>query len=336
VLTGRRNNPADPTNNVPPLAVYNPIHYQELPELFIDFIASITGKSPSTTGFGSEGALTKGPFNSLLPAADLNNAFLSYILTDYDGFSSAAGYIGPKYRIDHDISLLVPEIWCRMSVKEKNAKYLIQNDYLEKVKDFEYRGRKINASSLGYRITRKFVHHFLGRIFSNPDAVITDDMLTPELQDMETFVASIDNLSITQKRAAEGYMRDGTFEALCPPLQVLVKIMIDGNYEGKDRHHPEIRSMFQRNSVLNSQWYKDRLHIKQQRDIVLWAKNIDYLENFLDKRNFAEAAEKLNVRLRLNEARYRLEKVKSAAYLKQLEGTFGADPLKPAEMLIET
>ena len=36
-----------------PLAVYNPIHYQELPELFMDFICSLTGKSPSTTGAGS-------------------------------------------------------------------------------------------------------------------------------------------------------------------------------------------------------------------------------------------------------------------------------------------
>ena len=62
---GRRNNPADPKTGVPPLAVYNPIHYQDLPELFMDFICSLTGKSPSTTGFGSEGALTKGPFNAL-------------------------------------------------------------------------------------------------------------------------------------------------------------------------------------------------------------------------------------------------------------------------------
>ena len=36
------------------LAVYNPIHYQELPELFMDFVCSLTGKSPSTTGAGSE------------------------------------------------------------------------------------------------------------------------------------------------------------------------------------------------------------------------------------------------------------------------------------------
>ena len=31
----------------------------------MDFICSLTGKSPSTTGAGSEGALTKGPFNAL-------------------------------------------------------------------------------------------------------------------------------------------------------------------------------------------------------------------------------------------------------------------------------
>ncbi len=66
VLIGRRNNPPDRGRGIRSLAVYNPIHYQELPELFMDFICSLTGKSPSTTGAGSEGALTKGPFNALL------------------------------------------------------------------------------------------------------------------------------------------------------------------------------------------------------------------------------------------------------------------------------
>ena len=79
VLPGRRNNPKEP--GIRPLSVFNPIHYQELPELFMDFISSLTGKSPSTTGVGSEGALTKAPFNALLPVTDLNNALLSFILT---------------------------------------------------------------------------------------------------------------------------------------------------------------------------------------------------------------------------------------------------------------
>jgi hypothetical protein len=52
VLAGRRNNPPGMENGakILPLSVYNPIHYQELPELFMDYISSLTGKSPSTTG----------------------------------------------------------------------------------------------------------------------------------------------------------------------------------------------------------------------------------------------------------------------------------------------
>lgn len=110
VLCGRRNNPPDELNGmkIRPLCVYNPIHYQELPEMFMDLVTCVTGKSPSTTGAGSEGALSKGPFNAIGATADLNNALVSMILTQYGGFSSAAGYIGSEYKVDHDISLLVP------------------------------------------------------------------------------------------------------------------------------------------------------------------------------------------------------------------------------------
>ena len=149
VLAGRRNNPPDPTIDLPPLAVYNPIHYQELPELFMDFICSLTGKSPSTTGFGSEGALTKGPFNALWPVVDLNNALVSYIVTRYAGFTSAAGHVGPNYKVDHDVSMLVPEIWCRMRVDERDPQFLIENGYLEKVKDLEFEGPKRSRKPLG-------------------------------------------------------------------------------------------------------------------------------------------------------------------------------------------
>src|ERR1035438_455888 len=44
VLPGRRNTP--PEANIRSLAVFNPIHYFELPELFMEFICSMTGKSP--------------------------------------------------------------------------------------------------------------------------------------------------------------------------------------------------------------------------------------------------------------------------------------------------
>ena len=67
LLPGRRAN--GPEKNVPPLCSFSPIHYLELPEFFADAITSMTGKSPSTTGAGSEGALTKGPVALVVPAA---------------------------------------------------------------------------------------------------------------------------------------------------------------------------------------------------------------------------------------------------------------------------
>ncbi len=86
---GRRLNP--PEAGVRPLCVFGPIHYLELPEALMDLISSLTGKSPSTTGAGSEGALTKGPFNALPPIYDLNSALVSFILTGLPIFSTAAG-----------------------------------------------------------------------------------------------------------------------------------------------------------------------------------------------------------------------------------------------------
>lgn len=327
VLPGRRNNPADPANNVPPLAIYNPIHYQELPELFIDFICSITGKSPSTTGFGSEGALTKGPFNNLLPAADLNNALLSYIITGYQPLSTAAGYVGPKFRVDHDISLLVPEVISRMSVEERDPKYLIENGYLEKVENFTFEGKNVEASLLGYRMTLKFVHHFMGRIFSNPDAIFNDEMLRPEKQDMKAFTDSLNSLSVTQKRVAKGFMTDGTYEELCPPLKALVSIMVEGHYEGKDRNNPDFRNMFTRDYVINSDWYKARLKEKQRKDIQFWIENIAYLQTVIKKPSYKEAVERLKLKSKLKEAKSKLKEVQSPNYVETLCGTLGADLL---------
>ena len=41
VLAGRRNNPPDEKAGIRALAVYNPIHYQELPELFMDLAMQV-------------------------------------------------------------------------------------------------------------------------------------------------------------------------------------------------------------------------------------------------------------------------------------------------------
>jgi phosphoenolpyruvate carboxykinase (diphosphate) len=314
VLAGRRNSPADPKSGTPPLAVYGPVHYQELPELFMDFVASLTGKSPATTGFGSEGALTKGPFNALWPVVDLNNALVSAIATGYAGFTTSAGYAGPNFRVDHDVSLLVPEIWCRMRVHERDPEFLKAHGYLERVADFRLDGRTVLASRLGLRITELFVDHFLGRIFENPDAVFPDAMLRPEKQDLAQFAAGVNAIVETQTRVALQYFEDTSVDAACPPLKALLHIMAHGSYEGLGVDAPEIRGLFSREAMLASAWYRERLVVKQERDVALWMRHVGALEAARIEGS------------RLEEALLQLARVSAPDYLRELEGTIGADP----------
>ena len=326
VLAGRRGSPPDPKIGLPPLAVYSPIHYQELPELFMDFICSLTGKSPSTTGFGSEGALTKGPFNALWPVVDLNNALVSFILTGYAGFTTAAGYIGPHFRVDHDISMLVPELWCRMKPGERDPAFLIENGYLEKVDDFELNGRKVLASRLGYRITSLFADQFLGRLFETPDMVFTEEMLRPEKQDPAAFATGVDAIVESQRRVAlellRGRQRGGGLPAAEGAAAHHGARRLRGAWARSD---PALRALFTREHLLASDWYRERLRVKQQRDVALWQRNIAALEAFRATPILA-AAGRLDTDALLETARRELAHAGSAEYLGELTGTIGADP----------
>lgn len=256
VLPGRRNNPAG--KGLRPLAVYGPVHYQELPELFADFIASLTGKSPSTTGAGSEGALTKGPFNALLPVHDLNNALISCMETRLPVFTTAAGHIGRNYRVEHDISILIPEVWARMHLHERDPEWLMDHGCLESVRDFTLDGRVIPASRLGFRITAEFVQRFFGRVLSDPMAVFPPDMLKPELQSQEDFADGVEHIVEGQQKAAALYFEDGSVEEAVPPLAALLHILVHGHWQGHTMKSPEFRGLFDAGTALQSEWYLAR------------------------------------------------------------------------------
>ncbi len=322
---GRRNNP--PEKGVRPLAVYNPIHFMELPELFMEFISSMTGKSPSTTGAGSEGALTKGPFNALRPILDLNAALISIILTGHDAFVSAAGYVGPKVRVDHDVSLLIPEVFSRMTAAERDTKALIAEGCLERCADFTHDGQKVLASRLGYRITTRFVRVYFGRIFDHPHAVFTDEMLKPELQDMAVFVDGMDNICATHRRVAESYFNDGSVDVAIPPLKALLHIMAHGAYEGKALEDPAVRGLFTKETLLASPWYAQRLAAKQRGETTLWKRHVKYLEAYLDRENCADTAERFDLKGRLERAKAELKAVETPAYIESLQYTLGLQPL---------
>jgi phosphoenolpyruvate carboxykinase (diphosphate) len=94
--------------------------------------------------------------------------------------------------------------------------------------------------------------------------------------------------------------------------------MAHGSYEGMGVDAAEIRGMFTREAMLRSGWYRERLETKQKRDIALWTRHVASLERSrLD-------ATLLNQRL--EEAHLQFARVSAPAYLRELEGTIGADP----------
>ena len=327
VLPGRRNNPAEDNGKIRPLCCFGPIHYLELPELFIDFIVSVTGKSPSTTGAGSEGALTKAPFNAVLPIHDLNAALVSYASTGQGAFITSAGCIGPKYKVAHDVSLLIPEIWSRLRDYENDPDDMIEKEFLEEVPELSYKGERLPTEYLGFRITRKFAHQFLGRIFTDPVSVFPEDMLKPELQDEDQYADSLLNLVEAGKLVAKRYFKDGCIERACPPLKALLEIMANGSWEGKGLKSKEFRSLFKPEAILESEWYLERLETRIDVTQNYWTGRVQYLEEFLKDHINREASDRLGIEKRLIFAKKALSQLESRVdAVSRIQGCLGTDP----------
>ena len=212
-----------------------------------------------------------------------------------------------------------------MSEEERGADYLISEGYLTKVEDFEYEGELVEASRLGYRITRRFVLDFFGRVFTNPDSVVPEDMLKPELQGMHDYVDGITNIIETQKRISDLYFDDGSVEMAIPPLKALLHIMSHGQYEGKTLSDQSIRDLFDSKKILEQSWYKERLLMKQEKDVAYLSKQSAYIKEYLSKESHRIEADRLQLNERLTDIQDKLEITKGSDYLKSLEGTIGRD-----------
>jgi len=266
--------------------------------------------------------MTKGPFNPLPSIIDLNAALLSFVLTGYDGWLSSAGTIGPNVRVDHDISLLVPEVFSRMSAEERDAQTLLEEGSLEPVPDFEHNGRVIQASRLGYRMTEKFMTKYFGRIFMHPHVVFSEPMLRPELQDLEVYVKSIETIVTTHQRVAQTYFDDGTIALAIPPVRSLLSIMAFGADGGLTLDSPEFREMFTRESVLASSWYAERVRAAREEELRQARNSVAAMEHFISEPRNAEAAERLGIAEKLERARAVLTEDPQRAH-ERLFGTLG-------------
>ena len=183
------------------------------------------------------------------------------------------------------------------------------------------------ASRLGYRITARFARTFFGRMFNHPDRIFTDAMLKPETQDLGLFADGMANVVETQKSVAQHYFNDGSVEMACPPLKALLHIMAHGEYEGRDLQSPKIRHLFERENMMASGWYAERLRSKQAIDTKLWQRHVSYLTKFITKEHYTEEARRLGVEDRLHRARLELKRVTGSAYIEELRGTLGVNPL---------
>ena len=123
------------------------------------------------------------------------------------------------------------------------------------------------------------------------------------------------------------YFEDCSIADAIPPLQILLHIMAYGNYEGKDISDTELRNYFSRDYVVNSTWYKERLALKQEKDIAFYKSQIEYLENFIAEVNNQTLVVEMNIEDRLKNVKTLFEQASSEEYLKSLEGTIGVDPL---------
>jgi hypothetical protein len=77
--------------------------------------------------------------------------------------------------------------------------------------------------------------------------------------------------------------------------------------------------------LLQSDWYQERLRIKQQRDAALWQMNRDYLEQKVDDTTESETEKWAELQERIEKAEQMIEWVRSQNYLDRLQGTLGAD-----------
>ena len=103
--------------------------------------------------------------------------------------------------------------------------------------------------------------------------------------------------------------------------------MAFGNFEGKDLSYADLRKQFDRDNVLQTDWYKKRLLLKQTKDSVFMEKQIAYLTDFMAHANNEILAAEMQIAKRIEKAKNELKFIESEKYIQNLVGTIGADPL---------
>ena len=82
--------------------------------------------------------------------------------------------------------------------------------------------------------------------------------------------------------------------------------MAHGTYEEMKLDDPSFRQFFDREAVLRSDWYQQRLRVKQERDTALWRRHVAAVEEFQQAGAFPSTVCDFNIEERGREARAQL------------------------------
>ena len=224
----------------------------------MDFISSLTGKSLSTTGAGSEGALTKSLFNALRPIADLNNALVSLHphrsrrLLHLRGQRRPARPHRSRHLAPRPGNLVPPR-----PTPSRDPVISPTHGHLERLADFDHNGETIPASRLGYRITQQVrLAPISAASSTTPARSSTTSSSAPKRRTSpptrrrrQTHLRSP---ATRRQRVPRGRLHRGRLPAAPGPPP-------DYGYgflPGKDVHHPEIRATLHhaRIVVMTSSW----------------------------------------------------------------------------------
>ena len=99
-----------------------------------------------------------------------------------------------------------------------------------------------------------------------------------------------------------------------------------------DRSHREYATTFTREAMLASDWYRARLEAQRDIDAYNWERHARYLEKFLQRPNYADVAEQLKVREKLDRVVAHGRAVREPGYAEKLAGRLGAEPAVVAEL----
>ena len=104
--------------------------------------------------------------------------------------------------------------------------------------------------------------------------------------------------------------------------------MRDGHYENKTLNDSQVRNLFDPDTALASDWYRERLEAAAEVDRSLWLRHVKNLETFTRRPHNAETVANLGLEDRLEYSHRMLATVRNPSYSESLRGTIGAQPLK--------